>query len=234
MSSALLAGAVFPELALGPAGWAILAGTVIVVGGIALYHAHEQAQDQLNDSPQAKPCADCGDGPDCFQPPENASPEEQAEFSRQLRAQQDGINKMTPQEVIDNINKYQQGGRDAYPGESAARKALRTKAANAEYDKALNKYLNDPATAGDADQLAQQDADAYMKGKSALHNPDLVAGGDATPSDIGNSRINSSLGSQWRNTANGSKLSRAEQLKAAAEKAKAQGKTKMDVDLEEC
>jgi hypothetical protein len=207
---------------------------VVGLGAAAIITAHSHAQTDLKSSAPAQPCADCGDGPDCFDPPEDATPQERAEFSRQLKGQQNGINKMTPQQVIDNINKYAAGGRSAYPGEAAARQAFRDKMANQYYDKALNKYLNDPATAANADQLAQQDTTSYMQGKAALHNPDLVASGNANPTDLGDARINSSLGSQWRSTAQGSRLSRAQQLKAYAEKAKAEGKTNMDVELKEC
>ena len=62
----------------------------------------------------------------------------------------------------------------------------------------------------------------------------MVAGGEPTATDLGDAGVNSSLGSQWAKTRSGSKLSRAQQLRKAAEKAKQAGKSQMDVDLKEC
>lgn len=81
---------------------------------------------------------------------------------------------------------------------------------------------------------ATQRADAALQGKSALHNPDMVAGGRPKATDIGGASENSSMGSQWANPKSGSNLTRAQQLRKAAEKAKAAGKDKMDVELKEC
>lgn len=48
------------------------------------------------------------------------------------------------------------------------------------------------------DENAKKYADDYLKGKDALHNPDGVAGGKADAiTGLGNSRVNSSIGSQW-------------------------------------
>ncbi|HEV7408801.1 MAG TPA: polymorphic toxin type 15 domain-containing protein [Bradyrhizobium sp.] len=47
------------------------------------------------------------------------------------------------------------------------------------------------------DQAAVE-ADKFMKTQAALHEADLVAGGDITPTALGSKYINSSIGSQWR------------------------------------
>nr|WP_321236367.1 DUF4157 domain-containing protein [uncultured Psychroserpens sp.] len=51
-----------------------------------------------------------------------------------------------------------------------------------------------------AHKKAEKKAKAFMKGKAVLHDPDQVAGGKAEVEDgrLGDSRINSSIGSQWR------------------------------------
>ena len=204
---------------------------VVGLGGYAIIKAYQNSQTQLKDAPQAQACADCGDGPDCFEPPDRSDPKKLAEFRRQLRGQESGINDMSPQELMDNINKYNnEGGRDAYPGEAAGRRQFRQQQWNKTYDKALDRYGANP----NAEQLAEGDANAALKGQSALHNPDMKAGGRPQATDLGGSSENSSLGSQWTKVKKGSKLSRADQLKKAAEKAKADGKSKMDVKLDEC
>ena len=211
-----------------------LAVAAVGLGAAVLWEAHKKSQSQLKDSPQVEACADCGDGPDCFEPPDRNDPEKLAEFRRQLKGQQDGINKLTPDQVMNNIDRYAKDGRGAYPGEAADRRMFRGTQWNKAYNKALDGYSQDPNTAAEADTLAGQAADNALSGKAALHNPDMVAGGNPAATDLGDAGANSSLGSQWAKTRSGSKLSRAQQLRKAAEKAKQAGKTKMDVNLNEC
>jgi hypothetical protein len=69
-----------------------------------------------------------------------------------------------------------------------------------------------------------------LQGLAAIHRLDIIAGGN--PSDIsglGDKRINSSLGSQWRN-------GRAQQLETKARnmQSKGQGDQKMNVKLKKC
>lgn len=217
----------------GPIG--MLAGAVIglivmavVVKGVsnAVQNANDQADTQLKDADTAQPCHDCGDGPDCFEPPDRTHPKNLAEFRRQLKAQQDGINDMSPGDVIKGIDKYAAEGRSGYPGEAGMRKAFREKVWNDTYDTELEESGNET--------IAEQKANAAVDGKAALHNPDLVAGGNPQPTDIGGASENSSLGSQWAKKGPKSNLTRAQQLKKAAEKAKTEGKQKMDVTLDEC
>ena len=213
---------------------AALVLSVVGLGAIALSQAYKNSQSQLKDSPQVEACADCGDGPDCFEPPDRNDPKKLAEFRRQMKGQQDGINKLSPDQVMNNIDHYAEEGRGGYPGEAADRRAFRQTQWDEAYKKAVNRYSQDPNTAVKADDLARQAADDTLSGKAALHNPDMVAGGKPTATDLGDAGANSSLGSQWGKTRSGSKLSRAQQLRKAAEKAKQAGKSKMDVNLNEC
>ena len=81
MSGALaLAGVTATEVFAGPAGWFILGGTILI-GGAALYHAHQQSQSDLSDKPQDQVCADCGEV-GCFNTPEGGDPDE---MDRQLK-----------------------------------------------------------------------------------------------------------------------------------------------------
>jgi len=49
-------------------------------------------------------------------------------------------------------------------------------------------------------QTQDGDTESTDVATAALHNPDMVAGGDPMPDDIGWRRINSSIGSRWGNT----------------------------------
>ncbi|MGC9271830.1 polymorphic toxin type 15 domain-containing protein [Acidiphilium sp.] len=191
---------------------------------------HASNADEAGQSAPPTPLQSCpipdNIGPDCFEPPDRSDPKKQAEFRRQLKAQQDGINKMSPKDVIDGIDKYATEGRGGYPGEAAMRKAFRVESWNNEFDRVLEE-TGDKA-------LAKQQADEALRGTAALHNPDLVAGGGPKPTGIGGASENSSIGSQWAKKGPGSQLTRAQQLREEAEKAKAEGKQKMDVTLDEC
>ena len=211
-----------------------LAVAAVGLSAVALTQAYNTSHAQLRDSAQTQACADCGDGPDCFEPPDRDDPKKLAEFRRQLKGQQDGINQMSPDQVMDGVDRYAEDGRGAYPGEAADRRAFRETRWNESYLDALDQYRQGPATAANARNMATKAADAALSGKAALHNPDMVAGGKPIATDLGDAGINSSLGSQWAKSRSGSKLSRAQQLRKVAEKAKQAGKAKMDVNLNEC
>ncbi len=67
-----------------------------------------------------------------------------------------------------------------------------------ELDNRIKKYRknNPDATKTEAEKAVKD----LMKNQAALHNPDGIAGGRADDiTNMGNSAINSSLGSQWKN-----------------------------------
>lgn len=71
-----------------------------------------------------------------------------------------------------------------------ARDEYRKKYENEQYKKYRKKGLDN--------DVARQKAKNDLNGKSALHNPDGIAGGKVTDvTKMGNSRINQSIGSQW-------------------------------------
>ena len=86
------------------------------LGAFALSHAYNNSHAQLKDSPQAHACADCGNGPDCFEPPDRNDPEKLAEFRRQLKGQQDGINKLSPDQVMETSTTTPRKVAAAIPG----------------------------------------------------------------------------------------------------------------------
>lgn len=204
----------------------IFVGSAAIAAGM-IVNALQQSKAHLKDHAQDKPCADCGEV-GCFNTPEGGDPNE---LERQLKEQQDAINKESPDDILDRMDKFDQEGR---PDDSAARQAARDDAANeaAEraHEEALNRGMSPEAAEAEADSAREQ----ALAGKDATHALDWVAGGKGEISGVADSKINRSVGSQWTKKAPGSDTSRREDLRRAAEAAKKAGKKKMDVKLKKC
>lgn len=112
------------------------------------------------------------------------------EFERQLKGQQDGLNKLTVQEFLQNVE-----------GSKKRSKIVAKRAKKHFYDKLISSlqraFLKQKETADKAEEMASEEANNQMEGLAGLHNPDLVAGGFDVISDFGDSRVNSSIGAQW-------------------------------------
>lgn len=145
----------------------------------------------------------------CFKKNAKGSP---AEYDRQLKGQQDGLNNMTAKEYL--------AGRKAYTGERASTEAARKK-----YEASLiEQYRNSGHSKVDSGKMAAD----KMKTLNALHNPDMIAGGKDITTDFGDAGVNKSIGSQWK--------SRVSDLDQAAEEAikNGQGDHKMNVKMHRC
>ena len=46
--------------------------------------------------------------------------------------------------------------------------------------------------------MAKEEAKLKMKDIAALHEPDMIAGGKDNVTNMGESKVNSSIGSQWK------------------------------------
>jgi len=153
---------------------------------------------------------------DCFNVPEGVDREE---FERQLKEQQDEINNTD----IDTLQARRQRFRDG----EAKRDRRAQREARREWIRDRRKELmnsNPPMAFDAAEAAAQQDALLL----DATHVIDMVAGGNpSTISGLGNSRVNRSIGSQWRGR-------RVQQLDGKLAEQKAQGKTKPEIELELC
>lgn len=111
------------------------------------------------------------------------------EFARQLKAQEEGMNKLTADEYLKNRERYIAEGR-AIEG-NAAQQAAR--------EKALSKKIEELFEDGMSWEEAEKNAEIWLKTQAALHNPDQIAGGNPLHiGGMGDKRINSSLGSQWK------------------------------------
>jgi hypothetical protein len=184
--------------------------------GEALAQMMEKADEDAKPIPdtKAEPCKDCGEIK-CFEKPEGVDPEE---FKRQLKEQQGGINRMKPDDLLNNMDKFANNGRP--PGDAKARREVR--------NDWLQKRQRELEDLGSSAADANKQARAEMKTLDALHAPDLAAGGDGTFADrgLGDRSANPSIGPQWDKE-------RLNQLKDHSEKAKKQGK-KNNVELKMC
>ena len=114
---------------------------------------------------------------------------DEAEFIRQLKGQEEGLNKLTVKEYFENRKEYIKNGRSSEA--KAAQKAAR--------ENALADKYNEMLLQGNSRSEAKRIAEDWIKTQAALHDPDMIAGGYATKiTGMGDTRINSSLGSQWR------------------------------------
>jgi 2-keto-3-deoxy-L-rhamnonate aldolase RhmA len=99
------------------------------------------------------------------------------------------MNKLTVDEFIKNRDEYLENGRSA--GGNTAQQNARAAALANKYEELLSAGIPPPD--------ARSQANAWIKTQAALHDPDQIAGGDPTKViGVGNARINSSIGSQWK------------------------------------
>ncbi|WP_221760741.1 polymorphic toxin type 15 domain-containing protein [Streptococcus gordonii] len=109
--------------------------------------------------------------------------------SHLFNIKQDGLNDLTVQEYFDNRERYLKEGRSKEG----------TKAQKAARRKVLEDKTRELILSGDAPDVAEKKAKEWMEEQAALHDPDQIAGGDPTKiSGMGDRRVNSSLGSQWK------------------------------------
>ena len=114
------------------------------------------------------------------------------EFDKQLGDQQDAINKMTVKEWLDNRDFFKNNKSDYDKLSKKEKEKFRRKEIRKKTKVNVSKGIKPR-------DLARQQAIESMDGQAALHNPDGIAGGKADAvTRMGDSSINSSIGSQWR------------------------------------
>jgi hypothetical protein len=165
----------------------------------------------------------------CFKKNKNGNP---AEYDRQLRDQEKGLNDMTIKEYLEGRDRYEKIGRK---GTGKAQELDRGKYEKELFDKYKSDLLEQDFD-GNVKQEAQRLATEKMKTLAALHNPDMIAGGKDIVTSMGDKGVNSSIGSQWKNGVDDLGRSRVEALDAAAKSVpeSARATTKMNVDLSRC
>ncbi|KRG51253.1 PAAR domain-containing protein [Stenotrophomonas beteli] len=165
----------------------------------------------------------------CFSP-QKLPASKYPEMDRQLKGQEQGLNDMSVEDYLSARAAFDPNNRDR----AAARKAredFKEKIKNEKYDE-LASEVDDPKV---AERLATEHADATMKALNALHNPDLVAGGQNTIADFGDAEVNHTIGRQWSH-ARKDQTTRIQDLDAAARQVPVDERrtTKMNGGLERC
>ncbi|UTZ44660.1 polymorphic toxin type 15 domain-containing protein [Vibrio campbellii] len=147
-------------------------------------------------------------------------------FARQLKYQEQGLNDLTVGEYLGNRKRYKEMKRD---GTGAAQKDFRER-----FSRDLNDSLEQDYQKSMSPRVAREKAaertNEIMDNLAALHDPDMIAGGNDKVIRMGDAKVNSSIGPQWRYK------QRLKGMDEAAEKALADfgPDTKMNVSLSRC
>lgn len=161
-----------------------------------------------------------------------------SEFEDQLLSQAEGLNELTVEQYLKNRDLFKNSGRLPDPTQRQQRDQVRRELEDDLYQHLLGGIDNPTEQQQrDARTQAQRKIANTMRSLAALHNADQVAGGGLGAEGVGDSRINSSLGSQWTQASPGSPgMSRAEALEAAARAVpeSERGSTLLNVELYEC
>lgn len=112
------------------------------------------------------------------------------DFVKQIKAQEKGLNDLSLEEFINNRKDYKKRGRS----KDAAKAQIEFR------ELELKKKIKELRKNGFPEEDAKEKAKEWMKDMAALHDPDQIAGGFGRKIvELGNKRVNSSLGSQWKN-----------------------------------
>ncbi|MCG7413492.1 polymorphic toxin type 15 domain-containing protein [Microbacterium aurum] len=112
-----------------------------------------------------------------------------AEYHRQYNEQMDTLQNMSAADWLRNRIEYLENGRT--PDSVRAQQNAR--------DYALQQRILELRREGQSRDEAKQNALEWLTTQAATHRLDGIAGGDITDiSGVGDARVNSSLGSQWR------------------------------------
>ncbi|MFJ4442662.1 DUF6861 domain-containing protein [Pseudomonas sp. NPDC089422] len=142
------------------------------------------------------------------------------EFERQLKGQQDGLNRLTVDEFLENVaNPVKRDPTLAKKARKDLYISLRDR---------IQEDLSKTMGQREARKLSEMQAKETMSTLAALHNPDLSAGGRDVIADFGDRQVNSSIGPQWKSRVGGLR-------QAAEEMAEMGGRTGLlNVKLHKC
>lgn len=165
----------------------------------------------------------------CFSP-QKLPASKYPEMDRQLKGQEQGLNDMSVDEYLEARKAFDPKNRDRTFAEAARKQYKRDILEQKENE--LKDLGFDRET---RKRMAAEHADETMKVMHALHNPDLVAGGNDKITDFGDGQVNSTIGRQWKHAKKG-RASRIDELDEAAAKVPVseRSKTKMNGGLERC
>ena len=125
----------------------------------------------------------------------NKSGLDEKEFKQQLKTQQDGFGDLTIDEYRNRRQAYNQRKIETGSGRDPNSAKYQQRAKQNAIAQKRDEYISQGKSPAEANRMAK----GWAKGKSALHGPDQIVGGRADNiSGLGDSRINSSIGSQWK------------------------------------
>jgi hypothetical protein len=172
-----------------------------------------------------------------------------SEYYKQVKDQEAGLNNLTVEQFLNNKNKFEKWGRsqteeefDKFKraGTDSVQQELHAKQFSKVYRNIANSLQNsekyDELSAKEIDKLATEKARSALQGLAALHNPDLAGGGFNVVTRLGDSKINSSIGSQWLKSLDKDGETRVSQIAKNAQAAmeKLGPNAKMNVELSVC
>jgi hypothetical protein len=125
------------------------------------------------------------------------------EFERQLDLQETGLNELTVAEFLANRDAYLERAENGSTGRDPEAAAEQQRVRDIELSQRVKDRRKELQAEGlgfdEALAQARTESDAWVATQAALHAPDQVAGGFAHRiTGLGDLRINSSLGAQWR------------------------------------
>lgn len=130
----------------------------------------------------------------CFKA-DNLPTSKHGEFERQLKGQQDGLNRLTVDEFLENVaNPVKRDPKLAKKARKDLYVSLRDR---------IQEDLSKMMGPREARKLSELQAKETMSTLAALHNPDLRAGGRDAIADFGDRQVNSSIGPQWKSRIGG-------------------------------
>lgn len=144
----------------------------------------------------------------CFKA-DKLPPAKHGEFERQLKGQQDGLNRLTVEEFLENV------ANPVKRNPIVARKAR--KQMQDKLEQRILDDLPDDLSPREAQRTAAKLAKETMATLAALHNPDLTAGGRDVIADFGDKQVNSTIGPQWKSKIKGIQQAAEEALKSGGD-----------------
>ncbi|MBP7548625.1 MAG: hypothetical protein KA754_11810, partial [Corallincola sp.] len=117
------------------------------------------------------------------------------EFDRQLHGQQSGLNNLSVEEYLEGRERFRAIKRQ---GTGKAQQKARAEYRNELMQKFFDELREQGIRTATAKQQAAAMATEVMSTLAALHNPDLYVGGKDVVTEMGDRRVNSSIGAQWR------------------------------------
>lgn len=149
------------------------------------------------------------------------------DYAKQLRRQQDEINKMSPGDFKAARGKFKDVGRN--PAAEAAQQSYRADRAGSIQSSIFNS-LKGKLGARAAKAEAKRRTKDIMGKLAALHEPDMIAGGwmHPKPKGLGKASVNSAIGGSWNGKG------RVKAMDRLAEQGIKNGDAKMNVQLKIC